>query len=91
MNNIEFLQKKAADYLVNAKIISPKAKIYISESDAYFIVKKLVLSNPIYKIFCNGNSSLENLNFILDIHIGLLDDEDFIYGVAAFHCSGKEQ
>ena len=89
MRKIYLLQNKIFDFLLTSKIITSKNIIFINEIDAYYIVQKLILFNPIYKIFCTGNSSLENLDLILDVHIGLLEDDDFIYGVAAFYCHGK--
>lgn len=89
-HHIELLQNKIKKNLINTKRITTDKSIFISEYDASDIIQKLVSSNPIYKIFCTGDSALENLEFILSVHIGLLEDEEFIGDVAAIICSRKE-
>ena len=81
------LQEKAAAYL--AAKTGRQYAILINEAQAGAIVRKLIAWYPIYKIFCTEPTGLGNLELLLAINPGLLDDEDFIYGVAAFY-STKE-
>lgn len=87
--HIKELETVAADFLKKS-INKDISIVSISEDQATKIVSKLVIKNPIYRIFCTTTSSLENLNMILEMHPGLLTDEDFIYHVAAFYCNKEK-
>lgn len=65
--------------------------VSINEAQAKSIVKKLIDWYPIYQIFCTEQTGLGNLELILSINPALLENEDFVYGVAAFYCTKEKK
>ena len=86
---IKNLKNKAEEFLSANE--GKNFSVSINEEQANAIVKKLVDWYPIYQIFCTEHTGLGNLELLLSINPALLENEDFVYGVATFYSTKENQ